>query len=367
MMVKQRTKTLLLIACALGVGWLGLRCQSMKKPPASNLLPNPGTSSSDTLPIVYHEGYNIRFGGLEKLHPFDSEKYGRVAKRLLARDDIAGFHSPEAIQREDLLRVHSAEYLDSLQNAKTLAQIAELPFVTILPDGKVRKHLLSPMQLATGGTLLATRLAIDPSGPGWAINLSGGYHHAKAISGEGFCALADIPVAAHALWASNPTLRILVIDLDAHQGNGISSVFGDDERVRMLDIYNDAIYPNDEPAAAFVEDNYPIPSGTGDDAYFNVLTKALPASIAAARPDLIFYNAGTDVYKDDPLGALALTREGIIKRDEMVFTAARNQDIPIVMVLSGGYTKESAGIIADSIESLLDGPLSSGPLGSTAP
>src|SRR5438132_9619471 len=148
--------------------------------------------------FVYHPKYDITFGGIEKVHPFDSAKYSKVAKHLidnkvLTQDD---FHQPQEVTDEDLNLVHSPEYLNNLHNnaSAMFAKASEIRPLTIIPNFLIRWKALYPMRLATGGTVEATKLAIEND---WAINLSGGYHHAKKDSCEGFCIYADIPLAAY--------------------------------------------------------------------------------------------------------------------------------------------------------------------------
>lgn len=316
-------------------------------------------SPPDALPIVYHEDYNIRFLGLEKLHPFDSAKYGKVHEALVNERGLDGhpFHRPAEVTPEQLRLVHTETYLDSLKNSDNVSYIAEVSAIGYLPNRPVQCQLLRPMRLATGGTILAAKLALNE---GWAINLGGGYHHAKPDRGEGFCVYADIPIAARVLWQTRPELKVMVVDLDAHQGNGLEMCFSNDVRVSIYDLYNSQVYPRDEDAKAFATVDLPVPSGTAGAEYLALLERTLPDAIEQAAPDILFYNAGSDVFEGDPLGYLKLTREDIIRRDAFVFEQARDRAIPTVMLLSGGYSKESAGIISDSILNLLE-PLQDSP------
>ncbi|WP_051327309.1 histone deacetylase family protein [Desulfatibacillum aliphaticivorans] len=313
------------------------------------------------LPIVYSKHYNITLFGIQKLHPFDSEKYGRVYKYLEKNVGLSPerIFEPEEISELDLLRVHSREYLDSLKKSSVVAEIAEMGALKLMPGFLLDKKILKPMRYATGGTVLACRLALQY---GWSVNLSGGYHHAKADQGEGFCFYADIPVAAHVLWEQNPAMKIMVVDLDVHQGNGHEAVFKDDPRVFIFDMYNAEIYPRDKEAAEYIDFNLPVDYGAKDEEYLVLLKKNLEPAIIQSNPDLIIYNAGTDIYKDDPLGVLNITQDGIIDRDEQVFRTAGKLNVPVAMVLSGGYTKESAGIIAQSMENLLENVFRAGSL-----
>ncbi len=304
------------------------------------------------LPIVYHKDYNISLAGVEKLHSFDSQKYRRVYNHLVTTVGIKPerFHTPTMATQDDLLKVHTSAYLDSLNSSAAVAKIVYLPQLNYLPHFVLRRNLLEPMKLATSGTVLATELALQE---GWAINLGGGYHHAKATEGSGGCAFSDIALAIHWVHELHPNYKILVVDLDAHQGNGVEMICGPDKRVSIFDVYNEDMYPQDKAAKKYIDFNHPVKSGIKDKAYLKILADHLPAAIAASKPDLIVYNAGTDIYEKDPLGRMSVSEAGIIERDEFVFRCALDEKIPVVMILSGGYTKESHSIISKSITNIL--------------
>ncbi|MDR3647014.1 MAG: histone deacetylase [Candidatus Babeliales bacterium] len=289
---------------------------------------------------------------MEKLHPFDSKKYGKVFNSLCKNLNLQkdNFYSPDELDIKDLELVHSKAYLESLNKSKTIAQISEIYPLKFLPNFVLQKFVLTPMKYATSGTVLGAKLALQH---GWAINLSGGYHHAKEDSGEGFCFLADIPLAVYKLHEKNPKLKVMVIDLDAHQGNGYESIFKDDKRIANFDVYNGEIYPNDKYAKQFIKYDYPVKSFIKDEEYLNLIRTELPIAIKEFKPDLIIYNAGTDIFSEDPLGRMSVSKEGIIERDSFVFDIAQSNKIPILMVLSGGYSKKSAAIISESVEKIV--------------
>lgn len=310
------------------------------------------------IPIIFDKGYDVRFYGLQHLHPFDSCKYGKIHEYLINTCDISphSFYSPSGeVSEETLRKIHSRGYLDSLHSQGTLARITEIP-LDYLPRWLARllglqECLLQPMKLATQGTLDAVDLAQEH---GWAINLSGGYHHAKAESGGGFCVYADIPLAAQKFLELHPDKKVLIVDLDAHQGNGHEAVVGDDTQINIFDIYNEEIYPHDSDAKRYITYDHPVRNLVEDEEYLALLSIELPKAINETKPGLIIYNAGTDLFEKDPLGRMNISEEGIVQRDERVFGIAKERNIPIMMVLSGGYTAESAGIISRSIENLLD-------------
>ncbi len=312
------------------------------------------------LPIIFSPRYDIRVLGIEKLHPFDSEKYGKVHRYLVDTIGIdeEAFYAPGRASNEVLLKVHTSNYLDSLNKSVNISLISEVMMAALLPNRILQKHLLEPIRYATGGTILGVTLAIEQ---GWAINLAGGYHHAKSDSGGGFCFFADVPVAVRKMWETHPDRKVLIVDLDAHQGNGNASIFGDDPRVDIFDVFNGFIYPGDHEAARCVRYNHPVPMFIRDGEYLGLLESELPRAIEQSSPGLIIYNAGTDVLTGDPLGGMNITAEGIIRRDGFVFQIAIDRKIPILMVLSGGYTNKSAEVIGRSIGNILKTILVAGP------
>ncbi|XP_075370267.1 histone deacetylase 11 isoform X2 [Mycteria americana] len=270
-------------------------------------------SPSACWPIVYSPDYNITFMGLEKLHPFDAGKWGKVInflkeEKLIADDLIV--QAREATD-EDLLVVHTRRYLNKLK---------------------------------------AGKLAVDR---GWAINVGGGFHHCSSDKGGGFCAYADITLAIKFLFERvQGVSKATIIDLDAHQGNGHERDFMDDHRVYIMDAYNRYIYPGDGFAKRAIKRKVELEWGTEDTEYLQKVHTHVEGALNELKPDIIIYNAGTDILDGDPLGGLAISPQGIVKRDEVVFKAARRRRIPILMVTSGGYQKRTARIIADSILNL---------------
>ncbi|CAC5392966.1 HDAC11 [Mytilus coruscus] len=303
-------------------------------------------------PIVYTNQYNINAFGMQNLHPFDAGKWGRVFQMLkesgmLSEADIV---TPKEASSQDLLFVHTQKYLDNLTWSSVVARITEVLPVALVPNFILQRILLKPLRYQTGGTILAAKLAVER---GWAINIGGGFHHAHGEDGGGFCVYADITLAIRFLMASNPKIqKAMIIDLDAHQGNGHERDFLDDESVYILDVYNGAIYPRDLKAKAAIKKRANCLHHTKDEEYLEKVKRTIEEALNEFKPDIIVYNAGTDILLGDPLGRLDVTAEGIIKRDEIVFTKVRAKNIPIVMVTSGGYTMQTAGIIANSILNL---------------
>jgi len=312
-----------------------------------------------TLPIVGGKEYDISFCCLEWLHPFDSKKYGKVKDYLIAEVGIDkdSFVKPRMVTEDELRLVHTQRYLASLKSSWTIYRITEIFLLFLVPNFILRKVILDPMKLATGGTIQAAKLALKH---GWAINLGGGYHHAKSdvIEDGGYCVYADIPIAAHVLWKTNPDLKIMVIDLDAHQGNGHESVFKKDKRVAIFDVYNEDIDPWDEEAKKYITFNVPVKSGITGKKYMEKLKKELNGALDQLekqnkKPDLIIFNAGTDPLDSDSLGLMKVSDEKMVERDEFVFEQAKNRNIPILYLFSGGYSKKSTLVVCRSLENIL--------------
>ncbi|XP_065311592.1 histone deacetylase 11 isoform X2 [Dermacentor albipictus] len=271
-----------------------------------------GYGEHDQLPIVYSDAYNISFYGLEKVHPFDAGKWGKVftALRRAGLLTDGNFYQPHEATDEELLVVHTPSYISKLK---------------------------------------AARLALDH---GWAIHLGGGFHHASARRGGGFCCYADITLAVRELQRHGNIKHVIVVDLDAHQGNGYARDFLGDKDVYIMDVYNRAIYPGDEYAKGAIRRKVELRPGTSDEAYLKLVDDHLQMALAEFDADLVVYNAGTDVLSGDMLGHLNISEKGVVQRDELVFRRVRKQGLPVVMLTSGGYQRQSARVIARSVLNL---------------
>jgi histone deacetylase 11 len=312
----------------------------------SNLL-LPGNAK---IPLVYNRQYNISAFGLEHLNPFDSCKYRKIQKHLtkLGLRQSADFIRPAELSREQLLTVHTPEYLDSLKNSEVLARIFEVAAAAVVPSALLDSAILHPMRLAGGGTILACRLALEK---GVAINLGGGYHHADCDRGGGFCAYSDVPIALSILHAENKIQRTLIVDTDAHQGNGFANVMRKTGWGHVLDLFDESIYPYPKVKEDM---SVPLPKGSVGDYYLTALERTLPQALASFKPDLIVYNAGSDVLDSDPLSSLRLSVMDMTLRDQFVVETALERKIPVAMVLAGGYGRESALSHAKSIQNLIE-------------
>jgi histone deacetylase 11 len=301
------------------------------------------------IPLVYSPRYNITAFGLERLHPFDGRKYRRIRDWLVrqALRRRGDFIAPRPCRRAELLRIHSPEYLCSLRDRRVLARILEVPAVRHLPAFLIAWRVLRPMRWAAGGTVLACRLALEK---GLAINLGGGYHHAGRDRGAGFCAYADIPLGLHLLRQQDRIRSALVVDTDAHQGDGTADAVRPWPWVHTLDFFETDIFPWPK-----VEEDVavPLPPRTNGAEYLDALREHLPAALDRFHPDLVVYNAGSDVLRSDPLARLMLTAGEMAERDLYVVTEVRQRGVPLAMVLSGGYGPASWEAHARSIEGIL--------------
>ena len=313
--------------------------------------------------IVYSPYYNIGFFGLEKVHYFDSKKYGRAWKLLeqhfgsALRELTTTPNRP--ISEKELSTVHTSEYLAQLKRSSYLAKALEIGLLRLLPRWLINWCVLRPMRWATMGSLVAAREALTH---GFAVNLGGGFHHAKPAAGEGFCIFNDIAFLIELLRGEGSLQNrqsVVYVDCDAHQGNGVCHSFMFDPRVQIFDIFNASIYPrSDQAARERIDCRIELKSGCGDAEYLNLLKMRLPCFLnevcASHDVGLGVDNAGTDVHADDPLGRLGLSDRAILERDLMVVEELRKREIPTVMLLSGGYTKKSYQLIGTSVSRLMD-------------
>lgn len=273
--------------------------------------------------LIYGDGYDLRLGA----HVFPSQKFRLIHDRLLFTGIASpeDFMAPEPAADEDVRRVHTPDYVRKLKTGSLSAvEIArlEIPY---------SRELIEACWLAAGGSILAGRRALAD---GWAANIGGGFHHACPDHGEGFCVVHDVAVAIRRLQFDRAIERAMVVDTDVHQGNGTAEIFRGDPSVFTLSIHQEHNYPHPKPPST-VDIN--LPDGIGDDEYLAVLDKHLSVAFADFSPQLLFYVAGADPYREDQLGGLALTIEGLARRDALVFDYAQRHGVPVASTLAGGY------------------------------
>lgn len=308
--------------------------------------------------VIYNPHYNMGLMGLEKLHPFDGKKFQR-AWALLERglgSDLARYHVDvdRPLSDDELLAIHSIQHLQLMRQPSALAKAFEVREVALLPYSMLDLGFLTPMRWACRGSIIAARQALQN---GFAINLGGGFHHAKPERAEGFCIFSDIALIVSQLRADGTLTddqRVAYIDLDAHLGNGVAHCFLNDPRMFHFDMFNESIYPtSDAVAMDRVDCPIPVPIGCEGLQYLELLRNQLPQFLDSVTRTkdvgLVIYNAGTDVVANDDLGLMSLTERNVLERDQFVFLETRRRNLPTVMLLSGGYTEASHRLIANSV------------------
>ena len=276
--------------------------------------------------LVYHQGYDLRLGQ----HVFQSQKFGMVRDALLAGKiaDRGDFLSPEPAGDEDILRVHTPEWVEKLRQdmlSPSERMRLEIPYSEAAVTG---------FWLAAGGSILAARCALKD---GFGFNIGGGFHHAFPGHGEGFCMIHDVAVAIRRLQADKALERVLVVDTDVHQGNGTAVIFAGDASVFTLSLHQENNYPDPKPPSDL---DVNLADGVGDEQYLELLDKALAEAFRRFAPQMLFYIAGADPYRDDQLGGLTLTMQGLQERDALVFADARLRGLPVAVAYAGGYARQ---------------------------
>ncbi len=302
--------------------------------------------------LIYSDGYYLPIGQ----HVFPAQKYRLIYQRLITSGiaEQSDFVEPKPASDRDILLVHTSEYVYRLQYGMLSAAEElqmEIPY---------SEELVDSFWLAAGGSILAAEHALED---GVAFNVGGGFHHAFPNHGEGFCMIHDVAVAIRRMQKDGKIKRAMTVDCDVHQGNGTAAIFGRSQTVqRNLPSWGTTV--PEVPKAAVAEsdgsdvftislhqaNNYPmvkppssidvnLPDHTTDEQYLGWLEDALSSGLRQFTPDLLCYVAGADPYKEDQLGGLDLTIEGLKKRDELVFRAAKAKDIPVMVTFAGGYAQ----------------------------
>ena len=276
------------------------------------------------LPVVNHEDYFAKIGDD---HKFPINKFGELANYLIKNKIVKKFHKPYPCSDETLKRAHSEKYIKNIKN-KTLDENGVKKIGFPLVDSVVQRSLV-----ATGGTVLAAKLAISNR---LACNTAGGSHHATFDSGAGYCVFNDVAVAAQYLLDRGLAKKILIVDLDVHQGNGNSDIFKNNKSVFTFSMHSKSNYPAKKSISDLdveLEDNIK------DLEYINSLKSCLD-QLNKEKFDFVFYIAGVDVHFNDRLGKLKISDEGIKTRDEIVIENFFSKNIPLCGVLGGGYNKD---------------------------
>ncbi|WP_349262547.1 histone deacetylase [Geminicoccus sp.] len=269
-------------------------------------------------------------------HRFPMPKYVRMSQRLQEDDPYfqARLVVPRLAERSWLQRAHAIAWVEAVLGAAvSTADERRLGF-------HVDEAIARRAQAATGGTLLAARLALED---GFAANTAGGSHHAHHAHGAGFCIFNDVAVAARVLLDEGSVRRVLVIDLDVHQGDGTADILGKDPAVFTLSVHCRANYPAHKKQSSL---DVAVDAGMEDERYLALVDQLIGQVLDRARPDLVFYNAGVDPHRDDRLGRLAITSEGLLARERLVLSHGRRRRIPVTGVMGGGYDDDLDRLVA---------------------
>lgn len=274
--------------------------------------------------LVYSKDYAVDIGN----HVFPTSKYKSIKERLQKDPSvkkIIDYAVPSPAKDEEILLVHEKGYLDKLKNG---ALSEDEIFTLELPYSK---ELVRASLLCCGGTILASKIALEER---VGIHIGGGFHHAFPDHGEGFCVLNDIAVAIRVAMKDSLVKKAMVIDCDLHHGNGTAAIFAAEPSVFTFSIHQENNYPFLKPKSKL---DIGLRDMAGDKEYLSALYDAIPKVISGFKPDFLMYVAGADPYKEDRIGGLALTKDGLKKRDEFMYRQAINYSIPIAVVLAGGY------------------------------
>lgn len=290
------------------------------------LLPNP------MLKIAYSPIYKYN---VPENHRFPMQKYTLIPERLIREGTLTedNFFAPKRLSEAEILTTHTSEYWDKLKHQTLTRKEARAIGFEMTPE------------LVNRGRYIAHatyECALFAKEYGVSLNIAGGTHHAFADHGEGFCVFNDVCIASNLLLARGEAHKILIVDLDVHQGNGNASIMAQEPRVFVFSIHGDKNYPFRKPPSDL---DIALPNDTDDETYLNTLKQTLPRLLKQHQPDMIFYQAAVDVLKTDKLGKLALTLAGCKRRDEFVLNQAKTHNIPIVVVMGGGYSADIEDVI----------------------
>jgi acetoin utilization deacetylase AcuC-like enzyme len=304
--------------------------------------------------LIYSDGYYLPIGE----HVFPAEKYRKIRERLLASGvaETNDFLEPEPATDEDILLVHTPEYVDKLATG-TLSSQEELEL-----EVPYSRDLVDAFWLAAGGSMLAARQALVDR---VSVSIGGGFHHAFPDHGEGFCMIHDVAVAIRRLQRDGKIRTAMTVDCDVHQGNGTAVIFAgkrapgdwlpsasgsalnrnrparrhsaDAEDVFTISLHQQNNYPVFKPPSSL---DLNLPDMIGDGEYLACVGDALSLGLSMFKPELICYLAGADPYREDQLGGLSLTIEGLKRRDALVFQIAKAERIPVMVTLAGGYAQD---------------------------
>ena len=284
------------------------------------------------LKIAYRKEYAHP---LPENHRFPMEKYELLPQQLLYEGTVteSNFFSPEMLTEEDILAIHQVEYWQKLKDL-TLSRKEERKTGFPLSAALVERE-----RIINQGTIDAANFAIEN---GVAMNIAGGTHHAFTDRGEGFCLLNDIAIAAHHLLKNKKANKVLVVDLDVHQGNGTAEIFQHNPDVFTFSMHGKGNYPMHKEISDL---DIELEDKTDDRTYLRLLRETLPRLIDEQQPDFIFFQSGVDILSTDKLGRLGMSIAGCKERDKIVFEHCYKNEIPVVASMGGGYSEKISHII----------------------
>ena len=283
--------------------------------------------------IVYRSEYLATIHAQNAHRSFDVMRFKKVRDQLIKEKLIRPKDILKAprISDEDLLLVHTQEYLNSLKNPLTVGKLLNLDYVNPWDE-----YILEYFRYVSGGTLLATAHALENKTS--VFNLGGGYHHAHPNRGEGFCLINDIAIAIRKIQFQQSANRYLIIDLDYHQGNGNLLYFQNDENIFTFSMHADKW---DDIPEKNNNIDIELPAHTKDQMYLDILRRELPGVYTIFSPEIVFYVAGSDPYIKDTLGDFDISEEGLLERDKIVYQETKKYGLPMVILGAGGYGPES--------------------------
>lgn len=268
-------------------------------------------------------------------HRFPMQKYRLIPERLIEEGVLSedNFFAPDKLTEEEILTTHTLEYWQKLKTQTLSRKEARAIGFEMTPELVERGRYIAHATY---------ECALYAKQYGVSLNVAGGTHHSFADHGEGFCVFNDVCIASNLLLSRGEAERVLVVDLDVHQGNGNASIMANEPRVFVFSMHGEKNYPFRKPPSDL---DIELANDTDDETYLTQLKQTLPNLIAEHKPDLIFYQSAVDVLATDKLGKLALTPEGCKQRDEFVLRQARDNNIPIAVVMGGGYSEDVEDVV----------------------
>lgn len=284
------------------------------------------------LKIAYSEVFRYQ---VPEGHRFPMQKYTLIPERLLNEGTITqeNFFAPSKLSEAEILTTHTVEYWHKLRTQTLDRKEARAIGFEMTPELVERGRYIAHATYECA--LYAKEFGVS-------LNVAGGTHHSFADHGEGFCVFNDVCVASNLLLDRGEASKILIVDLDVHQGNGNASIMANEPRVFVFSMHGEKNYPFRRPPSDLDID---LPNDTDDETYLSILMDTLPRLIKEVAPDMMFYQSAVDVLATDKLGKLALTMEGCKRRDEFVLTQARDNGIPVAVVMGGGYSEDIEQVV----------------------